>query len=74
MDADDDDDEEPQPVPSQPREPHDAPPLLDYSHPSEIDSEPWPNMLRAFAVVFGALLFLFVIFFGLCGVLGHGCG
>jgi hypothetical protein len=67
------DDDPPKPAPPPP----DKPPLLDYpSRPQtpELDSEPWPQVIRAGLIVFGILGFLAFIFYGLCGGLVGGCG
>lgn len=53
------------------------PPLLDYpsrqNEPTEIDTEPLPKVVRAFATIFGVLLAIFVILGLLCGVVPNGC-
>ena len=52
------------------------PPILDYPtppQPDEIDTEPWPQVLRAMLIVFGILGAGSIIFFGFCGVLVRGC-
>ena len=64
--------------------PHDSapprperPPLLEYPskpNPSDLDTEPWSQVGRAMAVVFGILLALMTIAGALCGVLSRGCG
>ncbi len=53
------------------------PPLLDYTgrRPQpEQETEQWGEVLRALVVVFGAIAILFFAWFGLCGLLGRGCG
>lgn len=53
------------------------PTLLDYPSlgpPPEPGTERWPDVLRAVLIVFGLLAFLFFGVFGLCGLLGRGCG
>ena len=53
------------------------PPLLDYpslAPPPEPGTERWSEVLRAALIVFGVLAFLFFGVFGLCGLLGRGCG
>jgi hypothetical protein len=54
------------------------PPLLDYPpvpfDPEDRDTESWFEVGRAMLIVFGVLAFLFVVTFGLCGVLARGCG
>ena len=71
-DTPDDEDHVPSETP-----PH-KPPLLDYpsrpTHPPELDTEPWSEVGRALAVVFGVMLALFLIFVAICGVLPRGCG
>lgn len=65
------------PSPDARRPPAALPPLLNYpslAPPPEAGTERWPEMLRAVLIVFGALAFLFFGVFGLCGLLGRGCG
>jgi hypothetical protein len=64
------DPERPPPAPAKP-------PLLDYptpAPPDERDSERWSEVARALLIVFGVIGLLFFIAFGVCGVLGRGCG
>ena len=63
--------------PSQSPPPAKKPPLLDYpSRPPtpELDSEPWPQVVRALLIVFGIMAFLMFVLYGLCGGLVRGCG
>lgn len=67
---------EPSPPASQPPKAP-LPPLLDYPSrqpPPEAETERWGDVLRAVLIVFGSITFLFVGIFGLCGLLGRGCG
>lgn len=67
-----DDERTPDPPP-----PPAKPPLLDYpsrpTEPEELDTERWSEIGRAMGIVFGFMLLLFVIGFGICGVLFRGC-
>ena len=66
----------------QPREPSPDPPpapvpLLDYpSRPAapEPETERWGEVVRAMLIVLSAIALLFFGTFGLCGLLGRGCG
>lgn len=66
------------PPPPDARLPPASPPLLlnypSLTPPPEPGTERWPEVLRAAVIVFGVLAFLFFGVFGLCGLLGRGCG
>jgi hypothetical protein len=71
MDPKPPDDAPPQALPPSP------PPLLDYPSPApppDPGTERWSEVLRALLIVFGALAVLFFGGFGVCGLLGRGCG
>lgn len=54
-----------------------APPLLNYPSarpPPEPETEKWSEVVRAMLIVLGSLALLFFATFGLCGLLGRGCG
>lgn len=64
------------PAPDPPHQPP-LPPLLDYPTPPpppEPETERWSDVLRASLIVFGSLAVLFFGIFGLCGLMGRGCG
>jgi hypothetical protein len=69
---------EPSPTPPPPPPPPSpAPPVLDYpSRPptSEPETEQWSEIARAMLIVLSALAAFFFATFGLCGLLGRGCG
>ena len=55
------------------------PPLLDYpTRPTQAETETgteqWADFFRALLIVFGSIALLFFSTFGLCGLLGRGCG
>ena len=53
------------------------PPLLDYPSrppPPEPEGERWSDFFRALVIVFGTIALIFIATFGLCGLLGRGCG
>lgn len=68
----------PPPPPTIPPRPP-LPPLLDYpTRPTQIETETgterWADFFRALLIVFGSIALLFFSTFGLCGLLGRGCG
>jgi hypothetical protein len=74
--ANNDDDPDGRPTESPPATPPSRPPLLDYPSapsPDDLGTERWSEVGRAMAIVFGFLILLFVIGFGLCGVVLRGC-
>ena len=63
--------------PSTPAPQNPLPPLLEYPSrrpPPESDTEKWSDFFRALLIVFGTIALLLFSTFGLCGLLGRGCG